>query len=245
MKTPWISMSFLCLACFPGAAEQSQSPAPIDSKPAWQWKDEERFAARFAPGSATERLVMLSELPGHRYSGSRQPEPHFRDVVSGHRDPQLLFPLEVFTHLVRLVIRPGQPAPSAEEQRFVDDLLAQVSPSHLPPDFRAILERETASYRELQTQYQAETADLRARRPSRGDKEIDDKLRATFKNSSREACRAIYKALAGVRRELGTEGSQSLLEFLYKEIAPRMTILFESDEQSHEAEVRDFVGGCP
>lgn len=243
MKRPSLLAGLVCLVSLSGVA-QTPPEAPEKPKPAWQWTDEERLAARFAPGSAAERLAAMTAPSARRYPESRGPEPRFRDVVDGRRDPQLFMPLEVFGHLVRLVARPGQPPPSPGEQRFIDELLAQAPSNHLPPDFRAILERETVPYLDIYVRYLEEAANRRARPLPSDNQERDERLRTLFKSTGRDACRALHLAMARVRSALGADGSRHLLEFLYKEVAPRMVILYESNAESHEVEVRDFIGGC-
>jgi hypothetical protein len=240
-----IPILFVCLSGFSAGAEQARSKTPPDSKPAWQWTDDERFAARFAPGSAKARLdTMMARSRRPALSRAGEPEPKFRDVVDGKTDPQLFFPLEVFQNLVEIVIRPGQPEPSAADKLSIDRLMAEVASSQLPVDFRVLLDRETAAYVEVVVHYRAEVAELVARRPRRGDKEIDDKLRALQGSASVQQCRAIHAAMAGMRRALGEEAFQTLLEFLYKAVAPRMAFLSQSDDASPDNRLRTYVGGC-
>lgn len=236
MKTLVTAVVLACVVGSPMAA-QTSAPAPVRS--AWQWTDDERLAARFAPGRVAALLG-----PDGRSALARPGAARFRDVVDGAQEPQLFLPLEVFGHFVLVLFRPGAPPASVMEQHQLEDLFARIDRAGLPAGFREVLARETAHYVGLQVKYQASTADLLARRPRRGDQEIDTALQTGFRRASREHCQALYKALAGVHRSLGEPSFHTFLDFLYREVAPQMAVQYESNEVSHEGELRVVAGGC-
>jgi hypothetical protein len=99
MKRFLIPVSILFLLGFPGSAAQNQAQAPGDSKPAWEWTDEERFAARFAPGAAASRAAAA------RVSLNDGNTPIY-DYVDGAKTPALLLPIELYRNFIPIMFDP-------------------------------------------------------------------------------------------------------------------------------------------
>jgi hypothetical protein len=230
----------------PLAAAQD-APQNSGSKPAWAWSDEERFAARFAPGAAKARLYGSADKRV-ALSGPSAPEPVFRDVVFGKTDPHLFFPVEVFREFVNSYIGVPEKDLSAREQNVVSNIPERANAA-LPPNWKILLERDTAEYRSLTQQSRKEIADLAARLPHGGPPEAAHEavgqIRGAQQRQGVVLCPAIHKALAKVRADMDPAGLQSFLAFLYSDIAPRMAFISDSDDPKALSLRRQYLlGGC-
>lgn len=89
-----------------GAAIDGRARAP------WEWTDEERIAARLDKNQAEKRVI--TERESRRAKGDRQyrnpgtnalerqpADQSLADVIDGHRNPELFFPQQLFTSLLR------------------------------------------------------------------------------------------------------------------------------------------------
>ena len=111
MKKFSILVALLCLVGFYGLGEQNQPRVPSAPKPAWQWTNEERLAARFAPGAAARRLAASNQRqPSKRaqlaLAAASEPEPG--DFVDGALTPELFLRWELFDELLATAFR-GSP----------------------------------------------------------------------------------------------------------------------------------------
>lgn len=214
-------------------------------KPAWRWSDEERLAVRFAPGTAAARLAAMEARSGRRVMAiAPTAESKALDVVDGQVAPHLFLQQEVFQNLVDIILRPGQPSPSAFAQHSIDELMVRAAARSLPADLRDILVREAAVFTDLSVRHRAEATAVLAERGHGNDAEVVKRVRALQRRAAREQCRAIHEAMAGMERALGPDHWPAFVEFLYSEVAPGMAVILQSSDGSAEEEMRAYQGGC-
>src|ERR1043165_9197881 len=103
MKLPWIA--FVVVA---GALPVLAVTAP--AKPVWQWRVDERLAARFDEAARTQRVddYLAQRALRNPQSAARSAPmmPRPVDVVHGTKHPELLLPHEIFTTFTRAAFEP-------------------------------------------------------------------------------------------------------------------------------------------
>jgi hypothetical protein len=144
-----ILTGLLLLAVSGHAAKNGDSSA----KPAWQWTEEERIAARFdenaraarVEAAMTSRRAATSSRQLHLTADSPASE-HTFDVIVGSEHPELFMPFEVFGIFTRTAY--GKSDAVAVNVRT--DATAKAVALGLPDDFLDTLERESRPFLNLQ-----------------------------------------------------------------------------------------------
>ncbi len=236
-----LPIALACLfACLPSLLHGERA---VVGKAPDQWTNEERLAARFAPGSAERRLDAISkrsrstlaaEISGYRYV----------DVVDGASDPALLFPVEVFRNFANRVLPPIQRERSEQESASIERMMGRAEAEGLPANLRALVVEKGAEYQELRRRHATEITSMVEKRPRRADASTDTPIRDAQEVHGKDQCRAIHSLMKALARELGEAGNAKLFAFLYREVAPTMLIVHGRDDAPLETPLRQYVGGC-
>jgi len=220
--------------CTPAMASEHERAV----KPAWLWSDEERFTARFAPGTAEARVsaaASMNVIPqqtgpkalaaGVAASGSG---PIVTDVIDGSVHPELLMPIELFNDVVLMRYLPEGPPPR-------DDAIARWREVGMAEDPDALLRDVSRGMVSILRE-----RSRRATREERSPAEAGD-----LRDGPRELyCRVAADAFETLRIKLGGGEYERFLRLLYEGFAPgRRMLVFESPLQTENA-LRSRVRGC-
>lgn len=223
------------------AATEQPASKPPEKKSAWLWTDEERLAARFAPGAVKARAGAGLRSPE---SPRTQPPPGQgtpTDYVSGEANPELLLPEEMLSSLLTVLYIPSD-RPQTAKDRYRTGTIGRAEEYGLPRDFDTILQRETAEFVRLQAGHLERSLAIRSQEMAGQEAETLKRLREDNETTGRLSCPALHQALDGLRRSLGEERYASFLHLVYETVAPRMKIVGFGDEP--QAELRELQAGC-
>jgi hypothetical protein len=230
MKEFLIPVSFLCLLGFSAAAEQNQSQAPSDPKPAWQWSDEERLATRFAPAARAARIAAarqagvfpFSQDGRSSLSRSVNVELPITDVIDGSVHPELLTPIELFNTLLLAGYM------NENETGFIRSSVGRWKEFGLHQDPGNLI-REAART----------ALDIQRRR--RDDHAAGRPLTDT---SDPAYCEEVFRALNSVQNQLGLEDYQRFIHLLYDTVASGQRQFSTEPPERVEASLRAKLRGC-
>lgn len=219
------------------SGEQEATPT---KKPAWLWTDEERLAARFAPGPFAERMARQRALSERLARERGRPAPagqRVGDFVDSREAPELFFPHEIVRGLLGDLCR----WKSARRREEVGSLFAEAWARYgLPVDPLPLVEREARRIVEIEARV-LEEPDVH-RRTGRWLLDPCERTRL-----GHESCTEQTAMLGRIRTELGDDGYRAFLRLLYSELAPRMGTFVATGLTPAEAEAElrwTLGGGC-
>jgi hypothetical protein len=197
------------------------------AKPAWQWTDEERIAARVDRVRAQAR-VQAAQSAGDVQAASAVTGDGARltDVIDGQRNPELFLPTELFEAAVNL----GLVIPDDWQETWANGAAA----AGLPKDFWQRLPIVAGPF----------VGDLRRRHDlfelARGAGR-DERIRYDRQLAALAAtlCRDRATALAAARKEFG----EPLDRFLYLTVAAGKSIAYYDEEQDR-GRLEEQARGC-
>jgi hypothetical protein len=193
-------------------------------KPSWEWTLEERLAARFNPEAikawaAEERARIVA-------TGVEVEDDYPNELaVDGSRNPELLLPHEIFSHLINMCF-----PPDGMDQEYSRSLIESRAAAF---GFGSSLwERLEKNIRPLLA-YDRE-------RHERAMAVINAGLKFKEEERGPVRCRLMAAALAAVRRDFGEPLFQ---QFLYQVVAPTTSRSYSPTEDL-ESFLRFQEGGC-
>jgi hypothetical protein len=194
-------------------------------RPAWQWTDEERIAARFDESARRTRIEARLRTRGEAKTAG----PPLHDVLQGADHPELLLPHEIFGTFTRA-------AYAAEDETakiMRQDAAEKASQLGLPANFLDVVAREAADFIALQKR---ETA-LRDRMTAPG--ENGALLLNEIKRLEAEECPARAAAIGRLRTIYGRE---TFDRYLYTALAPGVFFTFFEPQDAQQLRARER--GC-
>ena len=200
----------------------------VPRKPAWQWTLDERLAARFDPEAMKARVAQRAasnkqaeEIFGERLGGSSD-----QHTIDGHREPELLLPIELVRNLINNAF-PEDGQDRGYPRRRIEEGAAALG---LGSDFWQRLEKAATPYLQVRNARYRRAMAAMARSEESENPESDDLAH----------CRSLAQALAAAKAEFGEE---IFLRLLYREVAPTMAITYNLDEGTRDR-LRSLEGGC-
>jgi hypothetical protein len=203
----WVLMPVALLAASisPGFAQDGLSTA---RKPAWAWSLEERLAKRADPRD----IALRAQRPK-----AQIPAQPGLNVIDGKRNPELLFPTELFDAL----LEDGFPSTGLDynSRRHIDEAAAALG---LGSDFWPRLQRTASAYLASQRDYEPLIRSKRGKGPESA---------SSIKAAQLGLCHARAEALRAAKAEFGEE---LFLRLLYEGMAPNIGLEFSIEEGQAE-----------
>jgi hypothetical protein len=213
------------LAVVPFLAVASQDEPRGTAKKKWQWTDEERLAIRFDPSLAAKRAAVQRE------ASVVENAPAWGSI-SGHRDPELFLPIELFTSLMTGI--EGEPAARASYRAGLRGRIVAFGLDDT--EFWIELERAAYSHLKLFHRYTGLTEAIRdAELHARKD------LENAMERLQPELCESRLNALLKARQQFGAE---EFNRFLYSAVAPGLTITAAAPSAATAEHLRFLSRGC-
>jgi len=210
-----------------GAGDEDTGVVP---KPAWEWTLAERLDALFEPVENRRRLE------AHAYK-MRRPVSQSNDsflFVDGSRNPELLFPHELFERLVTKLFFTSDPEIL---EHWRGQILAKARQHGLGDALLEVLEKQASGYMAFRRQQK----EMFARYPSNSP-EDKRRLEEEEERSGRTGCAEGKRALDAVRSYFGQEKFD---RFLYEVIAPGISTFTRDPDQRGKMQIQYVEEGCP
>ncbi len=256
----WTGWLFVSLV----TATQVLATDPSPKKPAAEWTDEERFAARFAPGTAAARarahnLALRAWLPEHALEFRRRLDleatlgfEQFTDFVDGNLTPELFFPFELFETLLQM----GFEHESDFACGYRKATTGRWKAFGLREDPEALIRQEAAAlisaYRKeriLSARLRALQADpLSGAKPLQTPEDIaaQDRDLADLLEAERQVvCGGAVRALAQMKKQMGDEQYSRFLNLLYATAAGGTGTQALNAVEELIRMYQNFLQGCP
>jgi hypothetical protein len=213
----------ICGSAFAQEGVPAERPL-LQPKPAWEWRDDERLAARFnhvaiesrnAAYIAVHGPLPVAALPIEAAPAADMTRARIQYVIEGRRNPELLLPHELFDALV------GGVDPRQEvRSRARADLRRRLASLNLDPDrFWNAIEISAGEYAKRRLE------------PSEEDSVVHHSALCAERFESFTAASAAV-------------GEDTLRRVLYTAVAPEITFTSTTDERDPIARLRSEARGC-